>query len=171
MFSQACVKNSVHKGGGVSASVDTGIHTPQADTPWAANVCWDTQPPKQTPPGRPPLPRRSLQRTVRILLECIVVLKVVDEENIQQKAHDLGTHMLLELAKIRDEIEIVGDVRGKGLMIGVEMVTDKVTITLSNIFDRNAFYLGLTAKLNLSFIVTQIGPRLNKYDPYTCKRY
>ena len=40
--------------------------------------------------------------------------------------------MLLELAKIRDEIEIVGDVRGKGLMIGVEMVTDKVTMTLSN---------------------------------------
>ena len=59
--------------------------------------------------------------------------QVVDEENIQQKAHDLGTHMLLELAKIRDEVEIVGDVRGKGLMIGVEMVTDKVTMTMSNL--------------------------------------
>lgn len=34
--------------------------------------------------------------------------------------------MLLELAKLRDTFEIVGDVRGKGLMIGVEMVTDKV---------------------------------------------
>ena len=34
--------------------------------------------------------------------------------------------MLLKLAKLRDEFEIVGDVRGKGLMIGIEMVKDKV---------------------------------------------
>ena len=38
----------------------------------------------------------------------------------------LGTHFLLELAKLRDEFETVGDVRGKGLMIGVELVSDKV---------------------------------------------
>lgn len=38
----------------------------------------------------------------------------------------MGTYMLLELAKLRDKFEIVGDVRGKGLMIGIEMVTDKV---------------------------------------------
>ena len=37
---------------------------------------------------------------------------------------------MLELAKIRDEVEVVGDVRGKGLMIGVEMVTDKVDISI-----------------------------------------
>lgn len=30
------------------------------------------------------------------------------------------------LATLRDKYEIVGDVRGKGLMIGVEMVKDKV---------------------------------------------
>lgn len=34
--------------------------------------------------------------------------------------------MLLKFAKLRDEFEIVGDVRGKGLMIGIEMVKDKV---------------------------------------------
>ena len=51
IFSEACVKNSVH-GGGVSASVHAGIH----------------RPPEQTPPSRRPLPR-----TARILLECILV--------------------------------------------------------------------------------------------------
>ena len=34
-----------------------------------------------------------------------------------------------KLAKLREEFECVGDVRGKGLMIGVELVTDKETRT------------------------------------------
>ena len=33
-----------------------------------------------------------------------------------------------ELIKLRDEFEVVGDVRGKGLMIGVEMVKNKVCV-------------------------------------------
>ena len=32
MFSQACVKNSVHMGGGVSTSLHAGIHPPPAAT-------------------------------------------------------------------------------------------------------------------------------------------
>ncbi|XP_071785665.1 alanine--glyoxylate aminotransferase 2, mitochondrial-like [Asterias amurensis] len=57
------------------------------------------------------------------------VLEVIEEENTQGISQDVGTYMLLELAKMRDEFEIVGDVRGKGLMIGVEMVTDKESRT------------------------------------------
>lgn len=38
----------------------------------------------------------------------------------------VGTYFINELAKLRDEIEIIGDVRGKGLMIGVELVENKV---------------------------------------------
>ena len=58
MCSQACVKNSVHGGGGVhpldiSPWVDTPPDTPQADTPLADTL----------------LHRRPLQRTVIILLE------------------------------------------------------------------------------------------------------
>jgi alanine-glyoxylate transaminase/(R)-3-amino-2-methylpropionate-pyruvate transaminase len=33
------------------------------------------------------------------------------------------------LEELRNDFEIVGDVRGKGLMIGIEMVTDKKTKT------------------------------------------
>lgn len=33
---------------------------------------------------------------------------------------------MTEMKKLRDKYEIIGDVRGKGLQIGVEMVTDKV---------------------------------------------
>jgi alanine-glyoxylate transaminase/(R)-3-amino-2-methylpropionate-pyruvate transaminase len=54
---------------------------------------------------------------------------VIEEEKIQENAHVVGTYLLKKLAKLRDQFECIGDVRGKGLMIGVEMVTDKETRT------------------------------------------
>jgi len=61
-------------------------------------------------------------------LACAVgsaVIDVIEEENLQENAHIIGTYLLMELEKLRDEFEILGDVRGKGLMIGVDLVTDK----------------------------------------------
>ncbi|CAF97143.1 unnamed protein product, partial [Tetraodon nigroviridis] len=55
------------------------------------------------------------------------VLDTVREDGLQQNSLDVGTHLMTELAKLRDKYEIVGDVRGKGLMIGVEMVKDKTS--------------------------------------------
>ncbi len=54
------------------------------------------------------------------------VLDVIDSEKLQENCENVGTYLLSELAKLRDEFEIIGDVRGKGLMIGVEMVENKV---------------------------------------------
>uniref|UniRef100_A0A0B7AD12 Alanine--glyoxylate aminotransferase 2, mitochondrial n=1 Tax=Arion vulgaris TaxID=1028688 RepID=A0A0B7AD12_9EUPU len=53
------------------------------------------------------------------------VLEVIDKEKTQELCVDLGTYFIKELDKLRSEFEIVGDVRGKGLMIGVELVKDK----------------------------------------------
>lgn len=55
------------------------------------------------------------------------VLDVIDEEKLQQNCEVVGTYFLKELAKLREEFEIIGDVRGKGLMIGVELVENKET--------------------------------------------
>uniref|UniRef100_A0A667ZA33 Alanine--glyoxylate aminotransferase 2, mitochondrial n=1 Tax=Myripristis murdjan TaxID=586833 RepID=A0A667ZA33_9TELE len=55
------------------------------------------------------------------------VLDTIKEDGAQQISHDVGTYLLTELAKFRDKYEIIGDVRGKGLQIGVEMVKDKVS--------------------------------------------
>ena len=38
------------------------------------------------------------------------VLDVIDEEKLQQNSAEVGTYFLSELAKLRDEFEIVGDV-------------------------------------------------------------
>ncbi|XP_035963322.1 alanine--glyoxylate aminotransferase 2, mitochondrial isoform X1 [Halichoerus grypus] len=55
------------------------------------------------------------------------VLEVIKEEKLQENSQEVGTYMLQKFAELRDEFEIVGDVRGKGLMIGIEMVKDKVS--------------------------------------------
>ncbi|XP_029693714.1 alanine--glyoxylate aminotransferase 2, mitochondrial isoform X2 [Takifugu rubripes] len=55
------------------------------------------------------------------------VLDTVKEDGLQKNSLDVGTHLMTELAKLRDKYEIIGDVRGKGLMIGVEMVKDKAS--------------------------------------------
>lgn len=46
---------------------------------------------------------------------------------MMQTSDVVGSFLLEELAKLRDEFEIIGDVRGKGLMIGMELVKSKVT--------------------------------------------
>uniref|UniRef100_A0A8C0LYN5 Alanine--glyoxylate aminotransferase 2, mitochondrial n=1 Tax=Canis lupus familiaris TaxID=9615 RepID=A0A8C0LYN5_CANLF len=53
--------------------------------------------------------------------------EVIKEENLQENSQEVGTYMLQKFAELRDEFEIVGDVRGKGLMIGIEMVKDKMS--------------------------------------------
>nr|CAH7725793.1 unnamed protein product [Callosobruchus chinensis] len=58
-------------------------------------------------------------------LACAVGMTVLDEEKLQENAKAVGTDLILDLAKLRDKYEIVGDVRGKGLMIGMELVEDK----------------------------------------------
>ncbi|EGV92311.1 Alanine--glyoxylate aminotransferase 2, mitochondrial [Cricetulus griseus] len=61
-------------------------------------------------------------------LACAIgsaVLEVIKEENLQKNSQEVGTYMLLKFAELRDEFDIVGDVRGKGLMMGIEMVQDK----------------------------------------------
>ncbi|EDL82994.1 alanine-glyoxylate aminotransferase 2, isoform CRA_b [Rattus norvegicus] len=63
-------------------------------------------------------------------LACAIgsaVLEVIEEENLQRNSQEVGTYMLLKFAKLRDEFDIVGDVRGKGLMVGIEMVQDKIS--------------------------------------------
>uniref|UniRef100_A0A6A7G3V5 Alanine--glyoxylate aminotransferase 2, mitochondrial n=1 Tax=Hirondellea gigas TaxID=1518452 RepID=A0A6A7G3V5_9CRUS len=55
------------------------------------------------------------------------VLKIIDEENIQQNAYERGEQYMEGLLKLQKKYDFIGDVRGKGLMIGLEMVKDRVT--------------------------------------------
>lgn len=55
------------------------------------------------------------------------VLRVVDDERLQDNCKHVGAHLLSRLQALQDKHDVIGHVRGKGLMIGVEMVTDHRT--------------------------------------------
>lgn len=50
---------------------------------------------------------------------------MIEKEKLQENAHVVGSYLKERLLAIKDKYEIVGDVRGKGLMLGVELVTDR----------------------------------------------
>jgi 4-aminobutyrate aminotransferase-like enzyme len=56
------------------------------------------------------------------------VLNVVKEEELQKNANDVGKYLLDKLKHIQKNHGLIGDVRGRGLFIGVELVKDRDTL-------------------------------------------
>lgn len=52
-------------------------------------------------------------------------LDIVLKDGLTENAADVGAYFLARLTELKDRQQHVGDVRGKGLMIGVELVADK----------------------------------------------
>ncbi len=53
------------------------------------------------------------------------VIDVIKEERLLENATKQGTYIMKKLEEVKEHSEIVGDVRGKGLMIGLEIVEEK----------------------------------------------
>jgi 4-aminobutyrate aminotransferase-like enzyme len=49
----------------------------------------------------------------------------VDDENLAERAATMGAYLKSGLLKLQDKYEIIGDVRGRGLLLGVELVKDR----------------------------------------------
>ena len=55
------------------------------------------------------------------------VLKVIEKEKLQENALKTGSFLIKLLKNLKKEHPIIGDVRGRGLFIGIELVRDKNT--------------------------------------------
>jgi 4-aminobutyrate aminotransferase-like enzyme/Ser/Thr protein kinase RdoA (MazF antagonist) len=58
----------------------------------------------------------------------MAVLDVIEEEKLQAQAQRVGTQLLVGLRGLMANYAIVGDVRGLGLFIGIELVKDRATL-------------------------------------------
>ena len=58
----------------------------------------------------------------------LAVLDVIEQEGLQKNALHVGAFLKAGLMELRDRYSLIGDVRGEGLFLGIELVTDRATL-------------------------------------------
>jgi len=58
----------------------------------------------------------------------LAVLNVIAEEGLQENAQQVGTHLMDGMIELMEKHALIGDVRGLGLFIGIELVLDRQTL-------------------------------------------
>ena len=53
------------------------------------------------------------------------VLEIIEREKLQENSLTIGSRLLAGLNQLKEKHKLIGDVRGKGLMLGVELVKDR----------------------------------------------
>ena len=98
---------------------------------------------------------------------ALATLDVIEREKLLQNAAEVGDHMLKRMADWPRKHKLVGDVRGRGLMVGVELVKDKTTKeyaaaerdrVVELAFERGVLFLGCgpsTVRIAPPLVVTQ----------------
>lgn len=54
-------------------------------------------------------------------------LEIFEEERLSEQTAEKGDYLMKRLEELKEDHELIGDVRGKGLMVGVELVRDRET--------------------------------------------
>jgi len=98
---------------------------------------------------------------------ALATLDVIEKEGLLKNSQEVGGHMMKRMAGWPKKHRIVGDVRGRGLMIGVEIVKDQTTREygaserdriVETAFERGVLFLGCgpsTVRIAPPLIVTK----------------
>ena len=63
---------------------------------------------------------------------AIATLNVIEEEKLIERAQKMGAYFTKQLKMLQDKYEAIGDIRGPGLMIGIELVKNRKTREIAN---------------------------------------
>lgn len=58
----------------------------------------------------------------------LAVLTEIEDNNLQQNALEVGSYLKKLLESLKDNYSLIGDVRGTGLYIGIELIRDEKTL-------------------------------------------
>lgn len=57
----------------------------------------------------------------------LAVIRVIEEDDLRTNARVVGDYLLKRMLELQEKHAVIGDVRGKGLMLGIELVKDRKT--------------------------------------------
>lgn len=77
---------------------------------------------------------------------CMTNIDIISDNELVKRAAEVGEEVLQRLRTASDDIAVIGDVRGRGLMIGIELVKDKKTREPANQDTMMKVVMGLLAK-------------------------
>ena len=98
---------------------------------------------------------------------ALATLDVIEKENLLDHTTEVGAHMMKRMSTWTSTLKLVGDVRGRGLMIGVDIVKDKTTreyaaaerdLIIEKAFEHGVLFLGCgpsTVRLCPPLVVTK----------------
>ena len=84
---------------------------------------------------------------------ALTTINIIREEGLTERAAELGTYAMERLRNFGASCPAVGDVRGRGLLFGVELVSDSDAWTPDNALAERVYYRCLEA--GLSFKISQ----------------
>jgi 4-aminobutyrate aminotransferase len=84
---------------------------------------------------------------------ALTTIEIIREEGLTEQAAELGAYAMDRLRNLGERSPAVGDVRGRGLLFGVELVSDRADYTPDNGLAERAYYRCLEA--GLSFKISQ----------------
>jgi 4-aminobutyrate aminotransferase-like enzyme len=61
------------------------------------------------------------------MVAALAVVRVIEEEDLRKNAATVGAYLHERLQGLKEKYEVIGDVRGLGLMQGIELVKDRAT--------------------------------------------
>lgn len=93
---------------------------------------------------------------------ALTTLEIIEEEGLVERASHLGDYALQRLSVFGESCPIVGDVRGRGLMFGVEIVSEKANKTAAPALAEEIYYKcldrGLSFKISQGCVLTLSPP-------------
>ena len=87
----------------------------------------------------------------------MAVLDVIEQERLIDNAHDVGQYIRQSLLALMDKHSIIGDVRGKGLFFGIELVKDRASKEPASAETRRLIHL----MRDRGVLISKIGPADN----------
>ncbi|MCG6885735.1 MAG: aminotransferase class III-fold pyridoxal phosphate-dependent enzyme [Proteobacteria bacterium] len=100
---------------------------------------------------------------------ALAVLDIVEQEDLPTNAAEVGAHLMEQLQPLAETFDIVGEVRGKGLMLALDLVADKKTRQPINPMEGLANKIAESARKE-GVLVRPVGTKIILSPPLTLAR-